>query len=453
MNTFRWRACFQGSTEPIFLLNRHRRILFVNRSWEQLTGIAAAEARHIACRRRRVAPDDEWEVHLAHALRPPDEVLEGQPAQVRRLVPHPDPARRWWEVDYLPFRDEAGLLFLVGRIIVRAPTLPTGSSTLPQTVLALRETVRRRHAPEALTSELPAMRQALEQARLAACLRHPVLILGESGVGKTWLAHTIHAAGAERARPFVKLDCARLPVPALTGVLFGEGEFAQPPMAATVYLSEPHRLPREIQLRLCHLLSATSDAGREPRIIAGLSTEPAEEIRAGRLLEELACRLGTLTIRLPPLRERRDDLPRLAERLLERMAGKRLVTLSPAAWETIRTGSWPRNLAELHDVLVAAVARSSGNRIEADDLPLYLRLPAQPVSAEPRPLPLQELLEGAERRLITLALRRAGGNKSRAAESLGIWRTLLQRRMTALGIPDPTPPRNAARKRPPEGAD
>jgi PAS domain S-box-containing protein len=447
MNTFRWRACFQGSTEPIFILNRHRRILFVNHSWEQLTGIAAAEARHIACRRRRVAPDDEWEVLLAHALRPPDEVLQGQPAQVRRLVPHSDPSRRWWEVDYLPFRDESGLLFLVGRILIRPPTHPTGPSVLPPTVLALRETVRRRHAPEALTSELPAMRLVLEQARLAARLRNPVLILGEIGVGKTSLAHTIHASGAERTRPFVKLDCARLPLSALIGVLFGEGEFAQPPIAATLYLSEPQSLPREIQLRLCHLVTATSE-GREPRIIAGLSSEPVEEIRAGRLLEELACRLGTLTIRVPPLRERRDDLPRLAERLLERIAGKRLVTLSPAAWDVIRTNSWPRNIAELYEVLVGALARISGDRIEADDLPLYLRLPPQAVTDESRPLPLQELLEGAERRLITLALRRAGGNKTRAAEALGIWRALLLRRMAALAIPDPAPPRKSARKRP-----
>ncbi len=175
--------------------------------------------------------------------------------------------------------------------------------------------------------------------------------------------------------------------------------------------------------------------------------------RARAALEELACRLGTLTIHLPPLRERRDDLPRLTERLLERVVGKRRVTFSPAAWETIRTSPWPRNLAELFEGLVGAVARSSGDRIEADDLPLYLRLPTQPVAAEERPLPLQELLEGAERRLITLALRRAGGNKSRAAESLGIWRTLLLRRMTALGIPDPTPPRKASRKSSPEEAD
>jgi transcriptional regulator of acetoin/glycerol metabolism len=453
MNTFRWRACFQGSTEPIFILNRHRRILFVNHAWEQLTGIAAVEARHIACRRRRVSPDDEWDVLLAHALRPPDEVLQGQTAQVRRLVPHPDPARRCWEVDYLPFCDESGLHFLVGRIIIRTPTHPTGPSVLPQTVLALRETVRRRHTPEALASEMPAMRLVLEQARLGARVRDPVFILGEIGVGKTSLAHTIHASGAERARPFVKLDCARLPVSALIGVLFGEGEFAQPPIAATVYLSDPNRLPREIQLRLCHLLSATSDAGREPRIIAGMSAEPAEEIREGRLLEELACRLGTLTIRVPPLRERRDDLSGFTERLLERIAGKRLVTMSPAAWDVIRSSAWPRNVIELYEVMLGALDRSSGDRIEAGDLPLYLRLPSQAVTDEARPLPLQELLEAAERRLISLALRRAGGNKTRAAESLRIWRPLLLRRMDALGIPDPTPPRKTGRKRPPGDAD
>src|SRR5262249_56892196 len=96
-------------------------------------------------------------------------------------------------------------------------------------------------------------------------------------------------------------------------------------------------------------------------------------------------------------------------------------------------------VGELYAVLVGACGRAAGERIDAPDLPLYLRLGPKPAAAEERPLPLKELLEGAERRLIELALRRAGGNKSRAAALLAVWRPLLLRRMSALGVPDPTP--------------
>ncbi len=158
----------------------------------------------------------------------------------------------------------------------------------------------------------------------------------------------------------------------------------------------------------------------------------------------MASALATLTIRLPPLRERKPDLPRLVERLLERagLAAERTVTgLTPAAWDVLRAYPWPGNLGELYGVLVGACGRTPGERIDASDLPLYLRLSPRPAEADAVRLPLKELLEGAERRLIELALRRAGGNKSRAAELLAIWRPLLLRRMAALGIPDPTPKR------------
>jgi transcriptional regulator with AAA-type ATPase domain len=447
MNDFRWRGWFQRTSEPIFVLNRHRRIVFVNRAWEQLSGVAFAEARQIACRRsRRPGPGAPWEDVLGYVLRPPDEVTDGRPGHVRKQVPRFDLARRWWDIDFLPFRDESGLLFVVGRITAGAATATTVPSGLPDGALALREAVLRRHEPDALASELPAMRRVVDQARLAARVRAPVAIVGERGSGKEWLARTVHALGGDRRRPFVALDCTRLTPAALAGVLFGEGELASGGDVGTLYLRQPSRLPREMQQRLAGLLAADDDA-RGPRLIAGLLADADEEVRAGRLLDELASRLGTLTITLPPLRARREDLPRLVERLLERAgaaAGRRVTTLTAAAWEVLRSYAWPGNVAELYAVLVGACGRASGGRIDAPDLPLYLRLGSRP-AAEERPLPLKELLEGAERRLIELALRRAGGNKSRAAELLSVWRPLLLRRMSALGVPDPTPKRRGGK--------
>jgi transcriptional regulator with AAA-type ATPase domain len=435
-----WRP-FQRAAEPIFVLNRHRRIVFVNRAWEQLTGLPIAEARQITCRPGRRLSGD-WEDLLRQVLRPPDEVLDGAAGRTRKRVPRFDPARCWWDIDFLPFRDESGLLFIVGRITLSAVLTGAGPASLPEGALALREAVRRRHDYDALASELPAMNRVADQVRLAARVRVPALIVGERGTGKEWLAHTIHALGADRQRPFVALDCARLTPASLGGVLFGEGELAQPGEVGTVYLREPSRLPREMQQRLGARLAA-GDEGREPRLLAGLCGDPDAEVGAGRLLADLAGRLATLTIAVPPLRERREDLPQIVERLLERAgaaAGRRVTGLAHATWDVVRAYPWPGNIAELYAALVGACARAGGERLEPGDFPLYLRLGPKPGAAE-RPLPLKDLLEGAERRLLELALRRSGGNKSKAAELLAVWRPLLLRRMSALGIPDPTPPR------------
>jgi transcriptional regulator with AAA-type ATPase domain len=452
MNDLRWRswAPFQRASEPIFVLNRYRRIVFVNRAWEQLTGLPLVEARQIICRPRRHT-SDVWEELLGQLLRPPDEVLDGQPGHTRKVVPRFDPARRGWDIDFLPFRSDDGLLFILGRITTSAALATAGPAALPESTLALRDVVLRRHILAALTSDLPAMRRVTEQVRLAARVRVPALIVGERGTGKQWIARTIHALGESPRRPFVALDCARLPSTALTGVLFGEGEYAGIRDIGTLYLREPSRLPRELQQRLATLLASAVE-GHGPRILAGLRLNPDDELRAGRLLDELASRLGTLTIALPPLRERREDLPRLVEGLLERAkaaADRPVTTLTPAAQDLLRTYPWPGNTAELYAVLVGACGRAAGERIDSDDLPLFLRLGSGRPGVE-RPLPLKELLETAERRLIELALRRAGGNKSRAAELLAVWRPLLLRRMSALGIADPTPRRKPPAE--PEGS-
>jgi transcriptional regulator with AAA-type ATPase domain len=448
MDVIRWHSWppFQRASDPLFVINRHRRIVFVNRAWERLTGIAIAQARQIACRPRR-APET-WEDLLGHLLRPPDEVLEGRPGHARQRVPRFDPARCWWDIDFLPFRDESGLLFILGRICTAPVATSAGPTTLPESALALREPVLARYGIESLASDLPALRRVADQARLAARVRVPALLIGERGTGKEWVARIIHALGPDRRRPFVALDCVRLIPAALTGILFGEGELAQALEVGTLYLREPSHLPRELQQRLGALL-ALGDEGHGPRIVAGLSGDPEEEVRPGRLLDELASRLATLTIRLPPLRERRADLPRLVERLLERAgsaAGRRVTALTPAAWEVLRSYPWPGNLSELYAVLAGACGRATGERLDASDLPLHLRLGPRPAVGD-RPLPLKELLEGAERRLIELALRQAGGNKSRAAELLAIWRPLLLRRMAALGIADPTPKRKRSSRK------
>ncbi|HVS34852.1 MAG TPA: helix-turn-helix domain-containing protein, partial [Gemmataceae bacterium] len=159
--------------------------------------------------------------------------------------------------------------------------------------------------------------------------------------------------------------------------------------------------------------------------------------------DELYASLAVLTIAVLPLRERSDDMPALVDRLLERgnEEGDRPVhRLAPDAWDMFRAHAWPGNLRELYCVLSAARRRAGGERIAAADLPASLRLLRRLEETAGRrpekPLPLDALLEQAERRLIEAALKRAGGKKHRAAEILSIWRARLIRRMKALGIGD-----------------
>jgi transcriptional regulator with PAS, ATPase and Fis domain len=443
-DSFRWQAFFQRAGEPLFLLSRRRRLLFVNRAWEELTGLPAAQARGLVCRPRQAAEAGLGEEVLVRALAPPPEVLQGRFGRARRLVSRAGAARRWWDIEFLPLSDHDGLLGILGRITRVAEVETSALLPLPEKLVALRAGLGGRYSLDLLAGSGPALRRVADQARLASQTRVPVLLVGEPGTGKRTLARIIHHQSADREGTFACLDCARLPPAALAAALFGEEDRAWRTGQGTRYLREPSRLLRDLQLRLCELLNPVGEPPG-PRVIAGCSNDPAEDVRTDRLLDDLHCALSPLVIALPPLRERRADLPRLVEQFLERAsaaADRPVAALTADAWELLRTYGWPGNIRELYAVLLSACLRASGSQIDASDLPAYLRLAVRldrtvkPPAAAERSLPLDQLLEQAERRLILLALQRAKGNKSRAAELLSIWRPRLLRRMEALGIAD-----------------
>ena len=347
---FRWQAFFQRSTDPLFLLNRQRRLLFVNRAWEALAGLSAAQSRGLICRRQQpAAPGDSLEDVLAHALCPPPEVLRGAAGRSRRLLPAlGSNLPRWWDVEFLPLREGERPRGILGRITPVVAEHRRSRSPLPEKLVALRERVAGRCGMEMLSSESLAVRRLAQQVRIATFLPTPVLIVGEPGSGKESVARVIHHQGRQREKAFIALDCARLPSAAVAQVLLGNSAAVHLSVAGTIYLHEPQRLPHDLQKDLAMLVAT----GNGPRhLLAGLCGDPDEETRSGRLLPDLWCVLSAFILHVPPLRERLADLPTIVEQFLTRAASfaeKPVTELTPAAWELLRGHSWPGNLRELY---------------------------------------------------------------------------------------------------------
>lgn len=422
---FRWQAWFQRSDEPIYLLNRSRRLLFANRAWEKATGLLLKEVRGRPCRRRsRSVLTDKTEAILA-ALSPTPEAIQGTPCQVRRLLPTIARESRWVELAFLPISAGEKLLGTIGLVkVLPQPAVPS-AQPMPEKWLTLRDRLRR--AISDWESDVPAMLRVIEQFRLASTQPGlPITLVGPRGAGKLHAARSIHQLSERRQHFFACLDCDRLPPRAATEALFS---FLRANLPPVILLKEPSNLPREVQATLLETMESENAAW----IMAAFRDDPLEQVRAGKLLEELHYRLSTLVIRLPSLAERRTDLPRLANGFLHQTASllsKKPPTLALEAMQVLSHHSWPGNLHELKQVLWMADEQSRGV-IEARHLPLYLTTAP---TRSGRTLPLDEILEKVERRLLETALRLCQGHKQKASEMLGIWKARLLRRMEALGL-------------------
>src|SRR5262249_26532868 len=180
---------------------------------------------------------------LGSALCPTPEALGGQISRVRRLVPGPAAVRRWWDIDFFPLQDNQGLLGIVGKVTLVADIAAPQAAPLPEKLVALRERMAQRFRIDGLASELPALRRVAEQVRLAGQTAASVLIVGEAGTGKQWLARTIHYQGFSRERSFAALDCAALPAAAISAAVFSPPGPAPRPAIGTIYLRHAARTP------------------------------------------------------------------------------------------------------------------------------------------------------------------------------------------------------------------
>jgi transcriptional regulator with AAA-type ATPase domain len=437
---------WQQASQPLFWLNAEFKLVWVNRAWEDLTGHPAEAVLGLACNAHGPTRAGDL-AGLAGSFFPPSEARAGRPSGQPTLIIHPSGERKWRRVEFWPLLNkQGGLLGLFGLVGTpdSAPHAPDAESQRLRTdLLEVRDRLQRRHGFDSLIGRGPAHRRLLEQIGAATATSVPVLIVGESGTGKRLVARTIHQKGPRRSAPILPFDCAALPVEVLERELFGvSGDpGVRPrlilPEGSTLLLGDILDLPRDLQERL----AAFPD--ERVRLIATTAGDPDEALNADRLRPDLYYALTTLIIRLEPLRRRLDDLPILAQFLLERnnLHGERQrLGFKPEALDVMLGYDWPGNLRELSRVVEAAHATGPGDWIEADDLPVEIQgslgaayhLPPVP----PTIMPLDELLTQVERRLIESALQRARQNKSRAAELLGISRPRLYRRIKELNLPD-----------------
>lgn len=327
---------------------------------------------------------------------------------------------------------------------------------LQQRRIRKRQEVALREAPGALNPFLggsAAIRGLEVQARRMLEWDSPILVLGETGAGKGVLARWIHSNGPRAEEAFVNLNCAGLTRELLESELFGfeKGAFTGAVNAkqgllevghrGVVFLDEIGDMDPAIQPKLLKALEEKSfrrlgdvrDRHVDVRLIASTNLDLEEAVRAKKFRDDLYYRISTLTLRIPPLRERPEDIPLLAAAILRGICGrmgKEPVRLDAEAEAALLRYPWPGNIRELANVLERAMILQHGARLEAADLGLQGRALAAPVPPAEL-VPLREM----ERGYIETVLRRTGGNVTEAAQILGLARRTLYDRMKALGIP------------------
>ena len=290
-DTFRWQALFEKITEPIFILDRRRRLIYANRRWEELTGHSLSDARGLACSLRQSRTEL---AALGRTLAPPPETLAGRAARVCRPLPHARTGPPWWAIDFLPLAGDDRPTAILGRISASKIGRAGGARPLTGPQVAIRTQTLQRWRLADWDGRFPLLAHALNQARLAASVRSPVLIAGERGAGKQWLARAIHGASDAAERHFVALDAAALPAAAVTGVLFGPLGVYRADGAGTIYIHDPVRLALEVQDELAQRLG---DAG--PRVIVGVDSMAAFEQarRDGASIATMADQVDVMLLR------------------------------------------------------------------------------------------------------------------------------------------------------------
>lgn len=395
-------------------------------------------------------------------------VLDEQLSSARQQFKHnrPDGKAAWLEASYMPLPgadQSVACVMVLLRDVTESKMQQQQVAHLPKGLASELETLRgdisQQYGFSTIVAKSTVMHDVLAKVQAAGKSDVSVLISGESGTGKELIARTIHYASRQKDGRFVPLNCSSQTAQHLERDLFGyaRGAFAgghidfdgllRAADRGTIYLDEIASMPPEVQDGLLRALETgrirpvggTREMPIAARVIASTCQNPATAVAQGSLRQDLFYRLGVISIPVPPLRDRCEDIPYLVAHFLghlNRRGGRQVETVSEVVWDKLLRYNWPGNVMELQNAVEAAHAVGTGTELQADDLPELVRGEVINIheDADRSDLALDDILASVEKRAILAALRRSSGQRSLAARCIGISRSRLYRRMEALGI-------------------
>ncbi len=328
------------------------------------------------------------------------------------------------------------------------------NSSLKRQNRELLKQLKQKYSFENIIGKSPAMKKVFETIELVAPSRANVLIYGESGTGKEMIADAIHHNSPRRDKPYIKVHCAAIPESLLESELFGheKGAFTgaiarkrgrfELANGGTIFLDEIGELSLQMQVKLLRVIQEREFVrvgGEESikvdvRIISATNKDLREEVKKGNFREDLYYRLNVVSIYVPPLRERRDDIPLLVHKFIEEFSrenNKEIEGITNGALQALMSYNWPGNVRELRNVIESIVVLTKNKVITEEDLPPYILSKEEETYLK---LPAGISLEEAEKRLIKFTLENTGGNKTKASEILKIGRKTLHRKLDEYGL-------------------
>jgi PAS domain S-box-containing protein len=341
----------------------------------------------------------------------------------------------------------------VGKLAKDLSMLESKVKLYEEELLTLRST---RYTFESIVGTSPSIENLKKEASKAANTNFPILISGESGTGKEMFAQAIHNASPRKWYPFIHINCAAIPKDLLESELFGyekgaftgasqQGKPGKLELAnrGTVFLDEIGDMPLEMQPKLLRVLEekeiehvgGTTPVRSDFRLITASNQNLDEMVAEGKFRKDLFYRLNVIRLRIPPLRERREDVLPIARSIVQNMADDspfREITIQRQAEESLVNYDWPGNVRELLNLLSRAMCFSEDGSIHLYDLPFFLR--TKRADIDDTDFSLGKVVDGSEKEAILKALATTNNNKTKASELLGIHRTLLYKKMRKYGI-------------------
>ncbi|MGQ9575258.1 MAG: helix-turn-helix domain-containing protein [Thermoguttaceae bacterium] len=443
--------------QPVYLVDDEGVLVFANRACLEWVGLGAEQLQATQCRYHTPVPSGGPEA-VASGLCPPPEALAGREMAAVVGCPVAEGRLSRRRARFIPLWAKGSQLGAGGPAAILAIVEPDEVSPQEALSLAAADEAARLHEKvrtfrhqmagrwriDWLAGDSPVIRRVRAQLELAAASRANVLLVGPAGSGRHHAARAIHyGASPGPAGTLVPLACSILEEDLIVSTVANLASKRLPPENSgrgTLLLTDADTVSPAVQAELFRLFSGKSFP---LRVIATAQRPLAELARQGKYREELALLLSTLVIELPPLAERRADLPVLLQLFLEEANSRRpkqLSGFSPEALDALDAYAWPGNVDELVQVVNHAHDRAEGPQITLGDLPQQIHLAAA-AAAHPRrveqTIVLDELLAQIERELIGRALARSKGNKTKAARLLGMTRPRLYRRMVQLGLESP----------------